>query len=186
MRLFVAVPIPDGLRSSLAAAVAPLRADGPAGVRWTRPEGWHVTLAFLGAVPDERWHEVVAVVDVVAADGVPIGLASSAAGRFGRDVLWLGLDDEPAGALARMGEQVQEGLEAAGLPVQRRPVHPHVTLARSRRRAVGRDLVERLALPPVRWRATSVQVWSSQLGNGPARYAVEHEASLRGGGVGDW
>ncbi|MFA9431224.1 RNA 2',3'-cyclic phosphodiesterase [Egicoccus sp. AB-alg2] len=180
MRLFVALPIPADLRTALDTAVQPLRDRASEGLSWTRAEGWHLTLAFLGTVPDDRVDTVVAVLGAVAGGADAIDLASGAVGRFRRDVLWLGVDDEPAGAVARLGEQVQQALEAADLPVQRRDVHAHVTVARSRRRAVDRSLVDRLEVPEVRWRATSLQLWSSRLGKGPARYAVEHDAPLGG------
>ena len=50
LRLFVAVPIGVELREALSAAVGGWRNDeAVAGLRWADPQGWHVTLAFLGA-----------------------------------------------------------------------------------------------------------------------------------------
>ena len=49
MRLFVAVDLPEGVKGNLDAAVAPLREAFPR-ARWVRPQGSHLTLAFLGAV----------------------------------------------------------------------------------------------------------------------------------------
>ncbi len=50
-RLFVAVPLGDELRASLAAAAEGWRRRPDlAGLRWTDPDGWHVTVAFIGEV----------------------------------------------------------------------------------------------------------------------------------------
>ncbi|GGI06594.1 RNA 2',3'-cyclic phosphodiesterase [Egicoccus halophilus] len=192
MRLFVALPVPSALREAVTRATAPLReGGGQESVRWTRPEAWHLTLAFLGATPDDRLAEVRAALDRVAAGTASIDLRSADAGRFGRRVLWLGVDDDPPGAVARLGGLVQSSLADAHLPVQRQPVHPHVTLARAggrrghERHDVDEALVARVdaaltaGVPqPVAWRATALELWSSRLGRGPARYAVEHVARL--------
>src|SRR5258708_14080029 len=53
MRLFVAVTPPQAALAELDAAAAALRADWP-GLRWAGLDKWHVTLAFLGEVADER------------------------------------------------------------------------------------------------------------------------------------
>ena len=50
MRLFVALVPPADALAELAAAVDALRSTP--GLRWTRPEQWHVTLAFLAEVDD--------------------------------------------------------------------------------------------------------------------------------------
>lgn len=55
MRLFVAVLPPSEVLAELDAVVAPLRdLPGAERLRWTAPQGRHLTLAFLGAVDEER------------------------------------------------------------------------------------------------------------------------------------
>ncbi len=53
MRLFVALSPPPAALAQLEAAVAPLRGDWPE-LRWTSQERWHVTLAFLGEVGQDK------------------------------------------------------------------------------------------------------------------------------------
>jgi 2'-5' RNA ligase len=179
VRLFVALPIPATLRSAAAEVVGPLRAGAGEGLRWSDPAGWHVTLAFLGEVAPERCGEAAAVVDAVAASAGPMAMRSGGAGRFGRGVLWLGVDSEPPGLVADLGEAVQAGIETAGLPVERRPVQPHVTLARGGRGVVTSSLVAAVEVPETAWAADRIELWSSRLGGGPARYTVEHTAPLQ-------
>ncbi|MGH3404855.1 MAG: RNA 2',3'-cyclic phosphodiesterase, partial [Streptosporangiaceae bacterium] len=52
MRLFVAIVPPPAVTAELEARTAPLRPAWP-DLRWTGPEAWHVTLAFLGEVREE-------------------------------------------------------------------------------------------------------------------------------------
>lgn len=177
MRLFVALPIPDALRAEAIEVVDDLRQRFD-GLRWPRPEGWHVTLAFLGEVEPERVAEVAGVLDRVAAGVDPFELRSAAPGRFGRGVLWLGVEDEPSGAAGALGERIQAALADAHLPVQRQEVRPHVTLARGGKRKVTDALVAAVKAPEVAWTADRIELWSSRLGGGPARYTVEHLALL--------
>lgn len=170
-RLFVALPVPDHVRLLAHAAAAPA-ADLAPELTWTRPEGWHVTLAFVGEVPDEQ---ATAVRDAVAAavDGSgPIELALDAAGRFGSRVLWVGVRDDPAGAVRTLGWRVQRRMAEAGLDVQRRPVHPHLTLARGSRgrREVDDAVVAAVAPVTARWEVDAVELVRSIRGRGPARY----------------
>ena len=173
MRLFLALDVPPSVRDALEAAVAPLR-EARDGLSWTRAENWHVTLAFLGEVapgPDP----VVAAVEGEVATASPIGLRLDGAGRFGRRILWMGVADDPPGAVAALGERLQQALAAQDLPVDRKPVRPHLTLARVRGRgrgAVTPALVDDVPVAPGSWTASTVEVVASHLGAGGARYEV--------------
>jgi 2'-5' RNA ligase len=52
VRLFVAIVPPPDVLAELADAVAPLRTARPQ-LRWTGPDDWHLTLAFLGNVVED-------------------------------------------------------------------------------------------------------------------------------------
>lgn len=176
-RLFVALPVPEHVRVLVTAARAPAEAVAPE-LAWSRPDGWHVTLAFIGEVADGD-----AVREAVAAglrDG-PIELALGDAGTFGGRVLWLRIHDDPQGAVARLGAAVQRSLVAADLPVQERRVRPHLTLARSARgRPVDETVVAAVAPVTARWEAAEVQLVRSVRGGGPARYEPVAAWSLTG------
>jgi RNA 2',3'-cyclic 3'-phosphodiesterase len=177
VRLFVALPVPDEVRGAVATAVDPARREGR-GLRWTRPEGWHLTVAFLGEVGDDRVGAVSGVVAAVAARHPPLELSLGAAGRFGRRVLWVGVDDEPEGGVEALGTDLQDSLADAGLPVQQRRVHAHLTLARSGRSPVDDRAVAAVEVPAARWRVSELGLWRSHLGGGPARYEEVASAPL--------
>lgn len=181
MRLFVALPLPVEVRAPLDDAVEPVRRRH-ARLRWTRSDGWHLTLAFLGQVADDRLEEVVAAVRRGTRDApAPRRLRLGDAGRFGRRVLWVEVEDDPAGAVAELGARVQESLVDAGLLAETRPVRAHVTLARaSSAVAVGPGLVEEVTTPSLAWEPAAVELWSSLLGRGPARYRSEAVLPLDG------
>ncbi len=186
VRCFVAIRVPDDVRDALDRALQDLRATFD--VAWTRSDGWHVTLAFCGDVADDRLDDVVEAVRTVASrrcDESALWLTLGGAREFGRAVV-LAVSDHPADTVADLAHGVQAGLVSAGVPVVRRRVRPHVTLAR-RRGAVDTDLVGAVddALEQARWPAqgpswvpTEVGVWRSTLGEGPARHDVLASVSL--------
>jgi RNA 2',3'-cyclic 3'-phosphodiesterase len=173
MRLFVALVPPADALDELAAAVDALRATP--GLRWTRPEQWHVTLAFLAEV-DERTREALTPrLERVAHRHAPPTLALAGGGRFGRQVLWTRVDGDRA-ALRRLADAVRAAARRCGLPFDARPCRPHLTLARARGPAT--DLaplaaaLDGFAGRP--WSASDLHLVRSVLGAGPGRTA-HHE-----------
>jgi RNA 2',3'-cyclic 3'-phosphodiesterase len=172
VRCFVALPVPAHVRALVTAATASAREAGHE-LTWTRPEGWHVTLAFLGAVPVADLEQVGCLVAGVASAAAPIACEVGEVGRFGRRALWLGVEDDPVGAVARLGDELQTALVASGYLDEERSVRPHLTVARTSRR--GGDLeAAASAVAPVRagWEADAVELVRSDLGDGPARYTT--------------
>lgn len=176
-RRFVALPLPQVVRDGVASALPPRDTGSARGLRWARPDGWHVTLAFLGKLADAQVGAVAeAIADGVASvDPVPDRLRVDGAGRFGRKVLWVGIDDEPSGSLVALAEAIREEIAGLGVAIDRKPLSPHVTLARAGRRAVAAADVEACRPPAdsLTWRPNAVELWRSRLGEGPARYEVE-------------
>ncbi len=77
LRLFVALEPPEPVRRRIAALQARLRRDAGRHadeVRWVPPENVHLTLQFLGSVPEGRLPEVLAAVVGAAAASRPLRL----------------------------------------------------------------------------------------------------------------
>ncbi len=111
-----------------------------AGLRATRPGDRHVTLVFLGRVPDETalqvWHSIPPLTP-------PVHVHALRWERFGPSALALELSDD-GGLLAAAAERCHDAAAHAAVDV-RRPAafRPHVTLARVPRRGrppTARDL----------------------------------------------
>jgi 2'-5' RNA ligase len=90
-------------------------------------------VAFLGDVPLDR---IPAAKDAVAAVGShafgPLRLCFAGGGTFGRGrhaILWAGMDGD-LGALLALGSALRRGLRKARLPVDDKPLRPHLTISR--------------------------------------------------------
>lgn len=181
-RLFIGVPCPEGLLPLVEKAQAAL--DDLPGVRLTRREHLHVTLAFLGGVPFETKREALAVVraagseapgEAVLGDILPLPSVRRAR------VVALEIDDRE-GAFQRLFERVMGGLEDAGvMRREKRPFRPHLTIARLRQPAIVQPKYEgEPAVYPVR----SVCLYRSELRPEGARYTIIEQAELGGGEAG--
>lgn len=141
MRLFAAVEIPQKHLDSVDAAAEPLRKELP-GARWTVRWNWHVTVKFFGEVPDEEVDDLVEAVAGVARAAVPLESQLLDVGAFPSlrraRVLWVGIEDPQS----RLGALSQELSRVSAKPAEKRPLHPHLTLARFKVPARVEKLVE--------------------------------------------
>lgn len=134
MRLFAALLLPPAAAGELAAALGPVRRlPGASDLRWTAPEGWHFTLAFLGEVPDEIRPELDERLARAARRHGPFDVRLAAGGRFGDRTLWIGAEGDLRG-LSHLADSVRAGARRAGAPpAEEHGFRAHLTLARTPR-----------------------------------------------------
>lgn len=185
-RCFVAVPIPEWLRGELADVVEGWRQepDAPA-LRWTAPDGWHLTLAFLGAVPAATVPAIrqalCTATAMPSAFDVPCGGSGGFPSAQRARVVWYGIGD-PHGELRSLSSAVHRAL-APLLPDLREPARfrGHLTLGRARDEA-GVPVDGWLGGHPVpdgRIAVERIILYRSHLGRGPARYEAIESVDLR-------
>jgi len=166
LRLFFAL-VPDAhARRSLARRAGDIAQE--TGGRATRAGNLHVTLAFLGRVPQARTADIEAIGAQAAANAEPFALVLDRVGLFrAAGVAWIGTDDV-APALRQIAGALRDALRAARLPVERRAFHPHVTLARHAVRSPNAEA----ASPGVRWRVDAIALMASETLPAGAVYRV--------------
>lgn len=171
MRLFVALWVPDTVRSELAEALAPIRDQAP-GLAWVAPEQWHLTLAFLGGVPADKQDELAARLARAAARHSSLRLRLAGGGRFGDRVLYAKVEGDQD-CLRRLAASVGAAARRCGIVLEDRPFRAHLTLARSRTGADLRPLASALGqVTTTWWTADTVALVESRLGQGEGRRAV--------------
>lgn len=166
MRLFVAITPPQDAIDELRSATAALR-TGSGTVRWSAPEQWHLTLAFLGEVDDRARQDVVERLGRAAARHDPCTLSLAGAGRFGQRVLWTRVHGD-VDRLRRLAASVRAAARRSRIAVEDRPYRPHLTLARARGDADLRPAVTALGGFAGRaWTARELHLVRSRLGAWP-------------------
>lgn len=141
MRLFVALNLPDAVRTALWDAAAPLR-DAGLPINWVRPEGMHVTLKFLGEVAESRTADLQSALGRACAGARTLSLGLEGFGAFPDArrprVVWAGVVPEPALELLQHG--VERELAPLGFPTEARAFRPHVTLGRAKGRGAPKPV----------------------------------------------
>lgn len=130
MRLFAAVWPSQQVSATLEqlrAGVASSMHAG-AGIRWTRPESWHVTLRFYGNVALEQLPSLIeGVAGAVANSGASAVSGGPATALLGRHAIVV-----PVEGLDVLAASVRSACPEIGEPVQRSDFRGHLTLARSK------------------------------------------------------
>jgi 2'-5' RNA ligase len=110
-------------------------------INWVRPQQMHLTLKFLGDVPDTETPDICRVVNEVAAGFEPFEITCRGVGAFPnpRDprTLWIGIEDG-ADELKRLQAEIDEALKTKlGYGKEQRGFHPHLTIGRVKRELPG-------------------------------------------------
>lgn len=129
MRLFFGLPLPEEARRAAFARAREAERLLPG--RYSLAENYHLTLAFLGEVDQERLADAQAVLRACASDFPAPTVTLGAVDHFGRAdraILILRAQSDPP--LEPLHEKLVGALKNANLPCDLGPFSPHVTLAR--------------------------------------------------------
>lgn len=124
MRLFIAIGLSDEIRKTLTKTQDYLLRHGVRG-RYLPPENLHMTLAFIGEMPDPE--PVLDVIGAAPFKAFPVTL--DGVGVFGNGVLWAGI--RPSEPLEQLVRRLRHGLAEAEIPFDRQGFRPHITLLRN-------------------------------------------------------
>ncbi len=185
MRAFVAIELSGEVRESLAALRERFRKTG-AKASWVKTENLHLTLRFLGDVPEPDLARLGGLMENACAAYPPLRLAARGTGVFPNarrpNVLWVGLETLE-GDLGALQSALEPTVRAVGLPPDKKRFHPHVTLARLKdHRRLGSlpDLLEETAaFDGGEFTAGAVSLFHSELTGGGAVYRKLREFLLQ-------
>ncbi|MEE9198911.1 MAG: RNA 2',3'-cyclic phosphodiesterase, partial [Dehalococcoidia bacterium] len=140
VRAFIAIELPTPVKRLLGREIDRLRAALPASMRWVRPDSVHLTLKFLGAIPQEQVPAIVDSLRTACREVGPIRLRTGLLGCFPNlrhpRVLWMGVGGDTEALVALQG-RVDSAVEPLGFAREGRPFVPHLTLARAKGRGAG-------------------------------------------------
>jgi RNA 2',3'-cyclic 3'-phosphodiesterase len=190
MRMFVAVVPPDDALEDLEEFLGPRREAG-VGLRWTVPDQWHLTLAFMPEVAPRHLDDLVERLGRAASRRTPFAVALAGGGAFpnpGRaKVLYAGVETEDSEELRRLAVGARAAANKAGAEAGGGRFRAHVTLARSGRTFEATRWLRILeAYRGPAWEADRIVLIESHLGEGPRkrpRYEVVEELALGRAGL---
>lgn len=145
IRTFVAVELPEDVKSAFLSIQNDLRMPDQNFVRWVAPAGMHLTLKFLGNVDVSRVDQIVNEIRKGCEGQKLFSIQLSGLGTFPGfkkpRVLWIGITDQ-LNELVGLQKKIDYRLEIIGFEKEKRPFSPHITLARIGDRALSGQLAE--------------------------------------------
>ena len=158
-RLFLAVPLDEGVRAMLAQHLGSRPLPG----RPILPTNWHLTVRFLGDTDQLSEEKLVAHLDQADLGGdfvVSLGEMGAFPRPARANVLWLAV----AGGgdrLAELNQVCEDAAQAAGFAPDDRPYSAHLTLSRIRPDQDLRSFIAGYQPMPLRWNAGQLVLFRS-------------------------
>jgi len=170
--MFVAVRPPEPAVEDLEAFLDVRREQ--AAFRWTLPEHWHLTLAFLAEVPERVLDDVEERLAHVAGRHRATEARITGGGAFphvgAAKVIWAGLDVADPAGLGHLATGCRAAAAKAGVAPDGQRFRPHLTLARTGRSVEATRWVRLLdGYRGPAWTVGEVALVASHLGEGPQR-----------------
>jgi 2'-5' RNA ligase len=132
MRTFIAVELPEQIKKQIEVLQAPLKKTN-AFVSWVKPGNIHITLKFLGEVPEEKIEEVFSATELALKGAKRFKMNLKGMGAFPDlrrpRVIWVGAgkgEEELSGMAAR----IEDELKKIGYPKEKRKFSAHFTVGR--------------------------------------------------------
>ena len=132
IRSFLAFELPLQIKERVGEVSRELQ-KSPLPVRWVKVENIHLTIVFLGPVPEETIAGIKQKTGSIAERFSAFRIRLSSVGVFPNwrrpRVFWFGLAGE-IGGLSELRDELQAVLEELGFKPEKRPFRPHLTLGR--------------------------------------------------------
>lgn len=147
MRCFIAIDINEEVRTGLADLQSELQSKADikkSDAKWVNPKNIHLTLKFLGEIKDEQAVDVCNITRDVAGRQKSFELDVESVGHFGGRnprVLWVGTG-KGSENLLELQKDLEQQLDSAGWPAEKRQFSGHLTLCRIRNPKAGVKLAQ--------------------------------------------
>ena len=143
IRSFLAFELPTDIKNIISVVSEDGRKTA-LNVRWVHVTNIHLTVIFMGMVPEEQIGPIGEVAGGVCRGCRPFNIQVEGTGLFGSRrnprVLWIGLGGD-IDRMSHFRDDLQKSLGPFGIKEEKRPFRPHLTLGRFRKgRSNGTDL----------------------------------------------
>jgi 2'-5' RNA ligase len=139
IRAFVAIELDETIKAALRTAQNELKRSPVSHIgKWVSPQSIHLTLKFLGDIPESQVLPIGQALQRASAGFQPFAMSLTEMGCFPNAqrprVIWVGVGGNLE-ALTQLQRAVESEINPLGFEPERRGFAPHLTLARIRDRA---------------------------------------------------
>jgi len=184
MRSFIAINLDDSLRTEIDSATAELK-SGNWDVKWVSPANLHITLKFLGEIPEDALQGIRDTLLSIAPRHESFAFKLKGVGIFPDKkrprVIWIDLLESEK--LIKLQKEVENSLLTIGFNKEDRPFSPHLTIGRVRSSGGKESLLR--AVETLKDKdfgnigVNKVSLMKSELKPGGAQYTTIAEFSLK-------
>ncbi|MEJ2543430.1 MAG: RNA 2',3'-cyclic phosphodiesterase [Calditrichaceae bacterium] len=133
IRSFVAIELPDEIKSQIESYISELRKFAPK-LKWVRKNSLHITLKFLGNQTPQKVENVIDTLLPLRDHCEPFEIQTKNIGAFPNQnrprVIWLGIEAHPRELFFQAHGWIEEKMHDIGFEKEQRKFSPHLTLAR--------------------------------------------------------
>lgn len=137
IRSFLAFELPPVIKRGIS-EVSRAGKEFPLDLAWVKSDNIHLTMVFMGNIPEEKIQSIGEAAKKVCAGTEPFDVSPGGLGFFGSRrhprVLWMGLHSDVR-RMGRFREALQKSLKPFGIKPEKRPFKPHLTLGRFKKGA---------------------------------------------------
>ena len=134
IRCFLAVELSESLKQEAQIFVEGIKTEYPV-FRFIPSQNWHLTLHFFGDLSSAQAEEIQLRLPDFLGKTQPFSISLEHMGVFPDErkprILWLGVSGDTSKLLA-LKKQVDQALKKLRFEIEKRPFHPHLTIARSK------------------------------------------------------
>lgn len=184
LRAFVAFKLPEHIIDHTAALQNQLKARGLK-LRWVKPQNLHLTIKFLGDIPETDVHNIGVAIDQAFGNQPPLEMTLQGMGVFPGirrpRVLWVGFGGQVQ-SLKQLHGKLEDELERIGFHRDKRGFKAHLTIARIKGAIVPELLLEAIKevgnFPPLSFSTRKIVLYKSDLRPQGAIYTPLAEVDL--------
>lgn len=135
IRAFIAIELPQEIKTDLSVSLSKLKPGREKAVKWVNPNSIHLTLKFLGNIPEVKIVDITHTIKQAGSCLHPFTLELSRLDAFPNlkspRVVWVGIGgDIPS--VSHLQKQIDKSLIPLGFSPEKREFSPHLTLGRIR------------------------------------------------------
>ncbi len=183
MRIFIGIKLEQKVHEVIESFLKPFK-NLSTPIRWVKTKNIHLTLKFMGEVPDNRCSQMEEGLNSTAYTGGDIDIDLKGCGTFGRrgglNIFWLGVKANPR--LEQLFVSIEEVLYALGYAKENREFKPHITVGRNKKsfnfKSLFRLMDDYREEPITGFTATGFQVFKSDLKPAGPVYTILKEIPL--------
>lgn len=133
LRCFIAIDIPDRVKSSIGGAIDAMKKCG-GDIKWVTASNIHITLKFLGNTPETALPEIQDSLRSAVSSYMPFYITIYGTGVFPSRkyprVIWAGIKNSQT--MKSLKKDIENAMTAHGFQREERDFTPHLTLGRVR------------------------------------------------------